>query len=498
MMREGKRVKGKHFAYVLKDLMNKTGVKNSSLATALQYDISYVSKWTNGSNLPATKFYEDIITSISECLVGEIEEKSLPTLLGSFGAEDRKGLCKLWQTLLLEAYERDRSSGRTIQKNNKTNPFCYYPMISLSDAVEEIKETFPGGRKLIIVSDVLGMDHESMLHFIGAEDGMLFSERALGSRYSDIELLLSIPENIEDKENIEYDFLGFMHLICALSHVKSLKIYVSNVSKGKILVVDSMNGISSAVICLGDTTKGFFYLSDTNIENAHHMEKEISILMTQSSLAFSNFSFHEMLKNMEYVKTCAAPEAKWIIGHITEMFMSGADMKDILSDFNENQNMISGIIMQENLDRLEKALRTVDIDILIYESAIADFIMSGIVDIFNIPVQLSVDARKRCIKTIISYLDRTNINIRLIRGGFAKDFKRTPNPCMFSSSLGACLRIENGTYKNNIYSNPNAAVKKFIETAFQKLWNRKDVVLKDKETITSILESYEKSCEVFR
>ena len=58
MMQEGKRVKSKHFAYVLRDLMNKTGVKNSSLATALQYDISYVSKWTNGSNLPAAKFYE--------------------------------------------------------------------------------------------------------------------------------------------------------------------------------------------------------------------------------------------------------------------------------------------------------------------------------------------------------------------------------------------------------------------------------------------------------
>lgn len=498
-MQEGKRVKSKHFAYVLRDLMNKTGIKNSSLATALQYDISYVSKWTNGSNLPAAKFYEDIIGSISECLVEEVEEKSLPTLLGSFGAEDRNGLCKLWQTLLLEAYEHDRASGRTIQKNNKTNPLCYFPMISLTDAVEEIKETFPGGRKLIIVSDVLGIDHESMLNFIGAEDGMLFPERALGSRYSDIELFLSIPENIENKENIEYDFLGFMHLICAFSHVKSLKIYVSNVSKGKILVVDPMNGISSAVICLGDTRKGFFYLSDANIENAQHMEKEISMLTTQSSLAFSNFSFHEMLISMEYVKTCAAPEAKWIIGHITEVFMPDADMKEVLLNFDETQNMVSsGIIMQENLDRLEKAIRTIDIEILIYESAIADFIMSGIVDIFNIPVQLSVDARKRCIKTIISFLDRTNINIRLIRGGFAKDFKRTPNPCMFSSSLGACLRIENGTYKNNIYSNPNTAVKKFIERSFQKLWNREDVVLKDKETITSILKSYEKSCEVFR
>lgn len=44
------------FSTLLEELISISGVKNSGLAKALQYDASYISKWVSGRLLPTREF----------------------------------------------------------------------------------------------------------------------------------------------------------------------------------------------------------------------------------------------------------------------------------------------------------------------------------------------------------------------------------------------------------------------------------------------------------
>ena len=49
------------FSLLLERLMATANVKNATLAQALQYDVSYISKWLNGRSTPAKKGVEQVL-----------------------------------------------------------------------------------------------------------------------------------------------------------------------------------------------------------------------------------------------------------------------------------------------------------------------------------------------------------------------------------------------------------------------------------------------------
>ena len=57
------------FSQLLEQLILMSEVKNTSLAKALQYDASYISKWINGRILPTEKTKRKVLTGISHELV---------------------------------------------------------------------------------------------------------------------------------------------------------------------------------------------------------------------------------------------------------------------------------------------------------------------------------------------------------------------------------------------------------------------------------------------
>lgn len=57
------------FGYLLEKLLYISKQKKSSLAKMLGYDISYISKWTSGKNLPIHKNIQEICLNISKFIV---------------------------------------------------------------------------------------------------------------------------------------------------------------------------------------------------------------------------------------------------------------------------------------------------------------------------------------------------------------------------------------------------------------------------------------------
>ena len=59
------------FSRLLKYLLSVADVKNYALAQELQYDVSYISKWTSGQMLPSEKYEKKILEKISSYIVDE-------------------------------------------------------------------------------------------------------------------------------------------------------------------------------------------------------------------------------------------------------------------------------------------------------------------------------------------------------------------------------------------------------------------------------------------
>lgn len=60
------------FSVLLEHLTSMANLKNYTIAKAVQYDESYISKWISGKLLPAEKNHEIIFQNISECIVNSL------------------------------------------------------------------------------------------------------------------------------------------------------------------------------------------------------------------------------------------------------------------------------------------------------------------------------------------------------------------------------------------------------------------------------------------
>lgn len=68
------------FSTLLEELISISGVKNSGLAKALQYDASYISKWVSGRLLPTEKTKKKILSGLSHEIVSQSTSEGLENL----------------------------------------------------------------------------------------------------------------------------------------------------------------------------------------------------------------------------------------------------------------------------------------------------------------------------------------------------------------------------------------------------------------------------------
>lgn len=96
------------FGCILGDLLHLSKQKKSSLAKQLGYDISYLSKWTSGKNLPIPKNINDICMTTSKFIVDSLTEDSLEDVKTYFQIDDnmntKEELVNYIEQLLKDSY----------------------------------------------------------------------------------------------------------------------------------------------------------------------------------------------------------------------------------------------------------------------------------------------------------------------------------------------------------------------------------------------------------
>lgn len=84
------------FSTLLEELISISGVKNSGLAKALQYDASYISKWISGRLLPTEKTKKKILSGLSHEIVNQSTSEGLENLYANYRFHFQKNLKMLF------------------------------------------------------------------------------------------------------------------------------------------------------------------------------------------------------------------------------------------------------------------------------------------------------------------------------------------------------------------------------------------------------------------
>ena len=104
------------FSILLEQLINMGEVKNSSLATALRYDPSYISKWITGRILPAEKTKQKVLRGISQEIVRQSTQSGLETLSANYQITD----CEELQAVIYDNLEAEYNYVMELQKTYGT------------------------------------------------------------------------------------------------------------------------------------------------------------------------------------------------------------------------------------------------------------------------------------------------------------------------------------------------------------------------------------------
>ncbi|WP_196594430.1 helix-turn-helix domain-containing protein [Pectinatus sottacetonis] len=126
------------FAQVLKHLIKFSGIKLSSLADFIGYDVSYISKWCNNTNQPSVKYITRINNCISSFIANEIiNQNQFYPFLSEFNIKLKKqvssdktqtALESEINNMLMDAYYQ-HSQAANSPKNNIDFPSCTYQTI---------------------------------------------------------------------------------------------------------------------------------------------------------------------------------------------------------------------------------------------------------------------------------------------------------------------------------------------------------------------------------
>ena len=133
------------FSVLLEHLTSMANLKNYTIAKAVQYDESYISKWISGELLPAEKNHEIIFQNISECIVNSLNPDTISMFLQEYQVRNLQDLkIAIYDNLEAEySYVKELRSSTGSEVASKIS---YYPELTLDQFIFKMKH--PSLRKV--------------------------------------------------------------------------------------------------------------------------------------------------------------------------------------------------------------------------------------------------------------------------------------------------------------------------------------------------------------
>ena len=458
-----------NFSTELKKLVQTTGIKYASLSDAVQYDISYISKWINGKTLPSDKNIQSIADSISDALTKEIDDEKKDRLIKMLGINKTDDLKKAVYDDLIKAFYGSRES-----LNLKTEYFVTKPV----DEIAKNISSYGINESIVSLIDILNIKHEARLTLAGIIGGH-FSVGV--DKSSSFDLMIDV--DTDDSTDILYNTIFIIHMLTSLSGI-NFRLYHNKEAKGKLLyAIDGKYALSAMIVSNDNDLKA---VTETNDQKyISQLDGTLRHLIDRDRALFENTSLTDMLNNKNYIKSMISTNIKCLLGHITEHLLP----KDAFLEICENESFFDKDELKKTYYLSKNVIDNSDIRIVLYDNAISEFSVKGEVDFYNHKVIVAPDVRINVLKNILKLLNENKI--RLIKSYLNPDFQYISNPCVFLSDSISYLRLENERYEENIKLLNDNTVHELFGKFFELVWKqRNDVVIDDAKLIKERIEHY--------
>ena len=470
------------FGRELERLLLLTELKNATVSEALSYDVSYISKWTTGKAIPSAKNIDKICSGVSAMAVISGSDEGVEALLSLYGVENRDVLQDAVKDTLMAAYAE--TTGRINESrylNNsvfKASPKGMYPL--LVDYEDFLDKSQP--MDIAVMADIFALDHESKLKMAGIEDHRFI----IGDKNDKIKVNYIINMNSLEEDPV-YNVLLLTHMMANFSRT-DFRLYYSDLASGKLMI--SVKEKFAGVSLLGKNKQFLCTTSTRDKAVGDDIYGSIRESIEQDKVLFFATDMKSLLESYEYLQTLISQDARWLIGHITEHFVSPELFEELKGRcFADNpqaaQEAERAYIVASN------AIRNNLLRLMIYGSAFVDLALSGEVDFFNNKVVLSPQQRKRellYIRQLLGAMDGEHL--KMVNGGFSDDFKYVTNPCMFLADSLDYLRLENLQYENNLMLIKDNRTRQMFDVFFDEIWSDNYInVVSDHGEIISKLDS---------
>lgn len=462
---------GGAFSQELKKLMQSANLKNATVAAILGYDISYVSKWISGGRLPSPKNISDLIDKLVTHIVKSADNNLYQRLCTTYQIGDGNKLEEEISEILFVAYKNDnREKEKGVVIGPKVKCYLTYPYNQL---IGDIKRVLLNNHDLICMINLLDMSRELKLRFLGIKNGYFEV-----NNFSDIHILYLIL-NLNDRNELSdedfYNALYLAHLLTRFSNINEFEIFSAFESCGKVILLADNYYFASALV-FGTSRECMSYMISNDRVGYEHVFEAVKQILTQENMIFSRIELVDFRKTHEYQKIFVSFSTKCLIGHIPEFLLPSCIAEQMIDK--RSKEYESWVVAHKIISRGN------NVELLVYETAISEFMLDGRIDVFGKIYQINISDRIKVIEYLLTLLDDSRCSVRLILGGFYEDFLHLPNPCIFLSDLVCYLRVDNGSDYCEIYSAIHSSLKKLYHYFFNEAWNnRKGLVVSDKESI---------------
>lgn len=428
------------FGKNIEKLLQFSGQKNYSLAKELGYDVSYISKWISGTMLPASKNIKNICEKTAKFVVDNATEIHKCEILAYYKLDINKyssdeSIIQYIQDMLNESYlfssqKKANKNYIKVGKENteQCNSLLYIkPRLLKKHLDEDIMDLTKKEIKndVILLADLFSLGKDDKLHIAGIRSGSTIKTEMKNVR---IRFLISFDENADD---IIFNTILLMNMIKIYSNI-NFTFYSCKHAQYSLTSVIKENSFTYTVYT--DTKQCLF----TNVSQDPKVVQDIyesleEMIETRSRITFLEKNPREIILEKNYIEYMIGRDLRWLIGNMSELFMPSDLFLEIGKIvFGESKEIVDEL---KNIDAiLQNAIYKSDIQILMYENAIRQYISNGILSFFNTTITLSLEQRQRHIEYMEKILkENEDIDIKLINGNLVDDFKNKENPTAYLS-----------------------------------------------------------------
>ena len=473
------------FSTILEMLMHTTALKNTTLAAALTYDVSYISKWLGGQ-LPSAKSEKAIMRGIAHCVVTQGSAEGVQSLKQDYRVNTTDDLeDAIYDNLVVEC-----AYARNVQKDSENGiapKTTYFPKLDMRQYLERMRHPVLRRIKslnIMAMMDLMAMDREYRIQFVRIENGVSVKQWD----YPDVHFSMVIDLSSIRKDYV-YDTVFLLNMLSDMSSL-DFKLYGTHYAFGRAIFAVEDEFCISAM--LTHTQKCLSVVVSEEEENANILYNSVASQCTRERLLVRPMKMNEMLTGNDYARSLISTGQRLMIGHITEHFLSQSLLEEIIGLLNGHlAERVDGNHLRWIHSLSSRRFQELQVKILIYESALSEFIVNGRLDFYNLNVILTPRQRLEYIRNLQDMIQRNhNIEMRLIYAPLFPDFQYNANQCAFFSNGASYLRLASETQdENKIYVVNTPEMHDVFDHFFEEVWeNQQKVVISDREQVLMYLD----------